>query len=207
MTEQLIPRQYGLPLMTGMRFPEGDPDTGLPSSSTDKYDHNYVGRYKQIAAELGTKARVCELGVYYGASLNLWKELFPDGMIAGVDGNSGAWWPKDTIKIVARQEEPDLVPMLWKYSDKWDLIVDDCSHFGELTATSLANLWPLVSAGGYYVIEDWVVGFSHWLDYDRSMLTLAENLIGNLDGDTDLESIEYRYGMIIMKKKVPDASD
>ena len=185
--------------MTGSRLSE---DGGLTSDATDKHMHGYVTVYKKIAAELGEKARVCELGVYDGASLNLWKELFPEGTIAGIDGNAGCWWPKGTIKIVARQEQLDLPDILKEHSDKWDLIIDDCSHLGELTAVSLGNLWPLVSAGGYYVIEDWVVGFSHWLDFDRSMLTLAENLISYLDGDTDIESIEYRYGMIIMKKKV-----
>lgn len=198
-----IPRNIGYPLMMGTDICH----EALPSSRTDKHDHGYVETYKKLAAELGEKARVCELGVFYGASLNLWKELFPKGTIAGVDSYVGSWWPEGTIKIVARQEDLDLVSMLWEHSDKWDLIVDDCSHMGEFTAASLGNLWSLVSAGGYYVIEDWAVGFSNCLAFDRSMLTLAENLISYLDGDTDIESIEYRYNMIIMKKKVLGASD
>ena len=193
-----------LPFMLGTVICD---DGGFHQTTTDKHNHGYVDEYRKIAAELGEKARVCELGVYYGASLNLWKELFPQGLIAGVDMREESWWPNGTIKIVAEQQDPDLVPLLWGHSDSWDLIVDDCSHLGELTAISLGHLWALVSPGGYYVIEDWQVGFSHWLDFDRSMLTLAENLISYLTEDSDVESIKYRYGMVIMKKKVPDATD
>lgn len=36
-----------------------------------------------------------------------------------------------------------------------DVVVDDCSHDLGLTRTSFDALFPLVRAGGWYVIEDW----------------------------------------------------
>lgn len=42
-----------------------------------------------------------------------------------------------------------------------DMIVDDASHLLHETRASFNTLFPYLSAGGYYIIEDW--GWAHWL--------------------------------------------
>ena len=44
-----------------------------------------------------------------------------------------------------------------------DLVVDDASHFLEPTRASFNALFPRLSEGGIYVIEDWAWG--HWREF------------------------------------------
>jgi hypothetical protein len=180
----------------------------MPSAgfATDKISHGYLPTYTHIARTLGPAARICELGVWNGGSLDMWRSLFPEATIAGVDNDPEAYWPDDAIKIAMNQDDPGLARVLDSHEGGWDLIVDDASHDGKLTRAALDNLWPLVSPGGFYVIEDWFTGFDCFPDYDEGMLELARSLVDRLDphypGGRDLESIEYRHGMAIMRKKV-----
>ena len=68
---------------------------------TDKVAQGYLDAYRSIAAELGPDARVCEVGVYACGSLATWQDLFPGGLVAGVDIDPGACWPDGTIRVVA----------------------------------------------------------------------------------------------------------
>eukprot|EP01036_Dinobryon_divergens_P022503 gene22502-30764_t len=36
----------------------------------------------------------------------------------------------------------------------WDIIIDDGGHYLDLIEKSFATLWPFVSPGGYYIVED-----------------------------------------------------
>lgn len=182
------------------------PEAGF---ATDKVAHGYLAVYSQIAKHLGPTARVCEIGVAAGGSLDMWRVLFPQATIAGVDINQGAFWPEGTIRIVAAQDDPRLPRELDAHEEAWDLIVDDASHDGALTVKTLDLLWPLVSPGGFYVIEDWFTGWPAYTEYDDSMLTMARGLLDRLDPHyggggfyTDVESIEYRHGMAILRKAV-----
>ena len=103
-------------------------------------------------------------------------------------------WPDGTIRIVAAQDDPALPGLLKQHSEQWDLIVDDASHDGIKTERTLELLWPLVSAGGFYVIEDWFTGYP---EYDGpcnspDMLGLAESLLGWLRAGSDTESVRRR---------------
>jgi len=44
-----------------------------------------------------------------------------------------------------------------------DLIIDDASHLYEFTKASFEILFPYLTKGGIYIIEDWAWG--HWQDY------------------------------------------
>jgi hypothetical protein len=126
--------------------------------TTDKVTpHGYLPDYLRLAASLGPAAVVCEVGVQDGDSLVMWQHLFPHSpAIIGVDNNPDATWPEDTARIVAEQDDPGLGNLVRRATrGGCDLIVDDASHLGPLTAATYASLWPLVRPGGYYVIEDW----------------------------------------------------
>jgi hypothetical protein len=171
--------------------------------ATDKVAQGYLPAYNAIADQLSSTARVCEIGVLGGGSLATWQDIFQHGTIAGVDQNPNAFWPGGTIKIVAGQDDPGLPAMLTQHAGAWDLIVDDASHDGDLTAATFALLWPLVSPGGFYVIEDWFVGYPEYDGPCKSpaMLALARSLLDRLRKGSDTESVAYRYGMAIIRKK------
>lgn len=177
-----------------------------PFFHTDKIEpHGYFQTYVQLAGELGPAASVCELGVANGESLRMWQSFFPLGMIVGVDMDPEAVWPEGTFKVLAQQDDPALPEKL--AHNKFDLIVDDCSHNGILTRKSFGLLWNCLNPGGYYVVEDWMVALrdgetwgpqSNWGD---SMLRAAESflpMLSHRDGECDF--ILYRYGMIIIHR-------
>jgi hypothetical protein len=168
--------------------------------ATDKIEHGYLPVYLRIAAELGPHARVCEVGVQHGHGLDLFQALFPASLICGVDANEGCRWPAGTRRIVAGQDDPALPALLAGWSPGWDLIVDDASHDGKLTAATFGLLWPLVAPGGFYVVEDWMVALG-WDGWDSSMLGAVAGLLPLLTRDGDAESIEYRYGLAVLRKK------
>ena len=168
--------------------------------ATDKIGHGYLPTYLRIAAELGGGARVCEVGVYAGNGLHLFQALFPAGLIAGVDRDADSHWPPGTVPVISAQDNPGLPGLLRQHSAAWDLIVDDASHDGKLTAETFRLLWPLVAPGGFYVIEDWAVGLG-WEGFDDSMLVTAQGLLPLLTKDSDTEDITYRYGLAVVRKK------
>ena len=184
-------------------YPVGKALPAGKAYDTDKVQQGYMPSYNYIADLLGGAARVCEIGVWQGGSLSTWKDLFPSGVIAGIDTNPSSSWPEGAIKIIASQDDPKLPEILAGYSPEWDLIVDDASHDGRLSARTLDLLWGMVSPGGFYVIEDWFVGFSHYNGPCKSpeMLDLAKSLLERLHHDSDTESVSYRYGMAIIRKK------
>lgn len=173
-------------------------------ATTDKFESGYVETYQALARTLSDDANVCEIGVLDGGSLELWRELFPASkVIVGVDNNPHAVWPDGTIKILSDQQAPTLPQQLLIYApDRYHLIVDDASHLGQATWKTFGNLWPLVRPGGYYVIEDWCVGFDTYPQYDQSMLSLAMMLLRLFADPADHPHfITYQYGMIILRKK------
>ena len=194
--------------------PDGSPrdlpaqiDAGRPAAlrfATDKVAQGYLPAYLGIAAAVGTSGRVCEAGVWTGESLRMWQALFPGGIVAVVDIDGTALWPHETVKIVAAQDDPGLPAALAGVSPGgWDIIVDDASHRGDLTRRTWELLWPLVVPGGWYVVEDWFVGFGNHPLFpgDHSMLRTAESFLQLLAAPGgEVESVTYRYGMIILRK-------
>ncbi len=177
-----------------------NPDLPPPPCNTDKAQHGYLPTYLRIASELGVSANVCELGVWGGGSLILWQTLFPGGIIVGVDRDRYSYWPRNTVKIVSQQDDPALPERLRGVVDGFDLIIDDASHDGALTRKSWELLWPMVKPGGYYVVEDWMIhlqyhGPASMLDAVTSFLPLLSSL------EAEVSSVEYRYGMAIVRKR------
>ena len=168
--------------------------------STDKVGHGYIPAYARVAGELGRSANVCELGVYGGGSLDVWRnKFFPNGIVAGVDITDLAFWPEGTVKIVCDQTDGKLPAVLRAISQTWDLIVDDASHNDALTRRSWELLWPLVRSGGYYIIEDWI---------NTRMQPTAHSFIDEISAtETSIASMEYwrgrdrADGLIILRKR------
>lgn len=167
--------------------------------NTDKiWLHGYFPEYVKIAAELGPSAKVCEIGVLDGESLRMWQSLFPLGDITGADINPAATFPKGVRKVLASQDDPRLGEL-----GPFDLIVDDASHDGALTAKTFAIMWPGVKPGGFYVVEDWFIGIEKYTDgnYDPVMLDTVSSFLRLLTKNSECESVLYKYGLAILKKR------
>lgn len=173
-------------------------------AETDKGRWGYLPTYDTIAEQIGPAGRVCEVGVAAGGSLELWQKYFPEGYIVGVDSDRMARWPEGTTRIVCDQTSPDLPGLLQAASAGfYDLVVDDASHDGTASWRTWELLWPLVRAGGWYVVEDWMIGFASWRgpgEHQPSMMALARLFLGCLERPGEVESVTYRYGQIIIRK-------
>lgn len=186
---------------------------------TDKVEpHGYFSSYLKLAAELGPYARVCEIGVAGGGSLEMFQQLFPLGTVCGVDvtaegtlidqeHGTRTHWPEGTIPVISEQTAADLPTRLWAIHGQWDLIVDDASHEGPATTRTFELLWPLVRPGGYYVIEDWNGAFQNDRQpgspyvWGPGILAAVQELLRLLsDRDAECDEIVYRYGLAIVHK-------
>ena len=139
---------------------------------TDKAAHpHYLRSYEQYFGPLlGKEIRLLELGVYKGGSLLLWRDYFERGLIVGLDlqpvtldDSSGRIFvyqgmQQDTALLdrIASENAPE----------GFDVIIDDCSHIGELTRISFWHLFDNhLKPGGLYVIEDWSASYwDSWFD-------------------------------------------
>jgi SAM-dependent methyltransferase len=140
--------------------------TGASGYQTDKLAHpHYLQSYEQFFQPLRDQPiKLLELGIYHGGSLLLWRDYFADGVIAGLDLNQVAI--DDTSGRVhvyqGEQQDTDLLDRIARNiaPDGFDIIIDDCSHVGELTRISFWHLFDNhLKPGGIYVIEDWSTGY------------------------------------------------
>ena len=132
---------------------------------------DYVANYERIFEGLAAKeVRLFELGVAAGGSLLMWEDYFPRGVIVGLDFRQSVlkFGTERTKVYCGSQEDTDLLTRIRNETapDGFDIVIDDCSHVGELSRVSFWHLFENhLKPGGIYVIEDWYTGFMpEWLD-------------------------------------------
>ncbi len=134
---------------------------------TDKCDHpHYLRSYEAYLQPLRDQdVKLLELGIFKGGSLQLWRDYFPKGTIVGLDLNPVSIDdPSGRIRIYqGEQQDTGLLDRIARENapEGFDVIIDDCSHIGELTRISFWHLFDNhLKPGGLYVIEDWSA--SYW---------------------------------------------
>lgn len=123
---------------------------------TDKAEHGYCDLYdKKLGHMRDQPIKLLELGVFYGASLCMWRDYFHNGEIHGVDldcerceGVSGVTLHK--LDIGDRR----LLEELTAKHGPWDVIIDDASHTMKHQQRTFDILWPSLKPDGCYIIED-----------------------------------------------------
>ena len=142
------------------------------SYDTDKGLHtHYLRKYEEHFKDLlDREIRLLELGVYKGGSMLLWKDYFEKGLIVGLDLNPIQLDdPSGRIRLYCgQQQDTKLLDKIGRETAPhgFDVIIDDCSHIGELTRISFWHLFNNhLKPGGLYVIEDWSTGYwDRWFD-------------------------------------------
>jgi hypothetical protein len=131
------------------------------------YLNHYARHFKYVSQR---DIKLLELGIYKGGSLLLWRDFFPNGKIVGLDLDQvDIEDPTRRINVYqGDQRDLNLLDRIAAEcaSDGFDIIIDDASHIAEFTKISFWHLFDKhLKAGGYYVIEDWRVGyFERWPD-------------------------------------------
>jgi hypothetical protein len=133
---------------------------------TDKAAHaHYLRRYEDYFRPLlDQEIKLLELGIYKGGSLLLWRDYFEKGIIVGLDLNPITLDDSSgRIRVYqGMQQDTALLDQMARDNapDGFDVIIDDCSHIGELTRISFWHLFDNhLRTGGLYVIEDWSTGY------------------------------------------------
>ncbi len=138
-------------------------------------------------------SNILEIGIAQGGSLIYFDKLFAPKSLVGIDVSRTRVPALDKyiegrsyIKVFygCSQDRPQCRNIAQaSFPEGIDLVVDDASHAYERTKTTFENIFPLVKAGGMYVIEDW--GWSHKPNHQGAGATWSEqpaltNLILNL---------------------------
>ena len=130
---------------------------------TDKFQHGYTPIYAEHFEKYRTQEiNFLEIGVYYGSSIFSWLEYFPKAQIFALDIYDKShllnhprvhFFQMDASDTNSINELMGEVERKTK-KRKIDLLVDDGSHFQYDQMTSLGKIFPHISNGGIYVIED-----------------------------------------------------
>jgi cephalosporin hydroxylase len=135
---------------------------------TDKASsyHNYLIHYEEIFTPMRLQDfDMLEIGVYYGASIRMWHEYFPEARIVGVDVNpldfDTSRLPRFTF-IQGNQAEPLFLHQLAQQFN-FRLVVDDGGHFWAHQIFTFQTLFPLLAPGSVYVCEDIQTSFGQYV--------------------------------------------
>jgi hypothetical protein len=124
-----------------------DTDKSTFHNFTDFYDlhlHKFKNEFKNIL----------EIGVFYGASLKMWKDYFPDCNIFGIDTEDKREY-NDERTIINICEQTDFNKINELFEDEFfDLIIDDGCHLMREQQLAFLYFSKKVKKGGIYIIED-----------------------------------------------------
>jgi hypothetical protein len=132
-----------------------------------KWAH-YLPIYERyFAAYRGAAVKMLEIGVSGGGSLDLWRRYFgPDAVIFGIDIDPAC---AEVVSApnqvrIGSQIDPQFLLGVAAEMGSLDIVLDDGSHVASHQRISFETLFPRLSEGGLYIIED--LQTAYWADYD-----------------------------------------
>lgn len=142
----------------------------LVYASDKRTGHRYLPHYKRhLGPRRFAVRRVLEIGVggyddpYAGLnSLRMWRTFFPRAHVFGLDISDKAVGNEPRVTFVrGSQAETGVLDRVVELAGgSFDLVIDDGSHVNEHVRMSFEHLFPYVSDGGIYVIEDLETAYS-----------------------------------------------
>jgi hypothetical protein len=192
-------------------------------TNTDKSSralHDYLRTYDELLSPIRHEpVKLLEMGVLGGDSLLMWSRYFthPETRIIGIDIETHRCQKIDDPRVgVCQDSQAD--PGFWNRCDdrRFDLIVDDGSHFLSHQKEAFRLGWCKVKPGGLWVVEDLHVYASpqhcdiegenvmQWLtDIATQMQGKGADAAGRVEA-TDrwcsISQITFRKGMAILRK-------
>jgi hypothetical protein len=119
---------------------------------------HYLPVYQtQFAQFRNRPLRFLEIGVSQGGSLQMWRKYFgPDAVIYGVDVDPRCATVGDSdVQVrIGSQADPDFLRAVVEEMGGIDVVLDDGSHDARHQVVSFETLFPLLSDGGLYAVED-----------------------------------------------------
>src|SRR5882724_2974919 len=136
----------------------------------------YLRVYEDLASGFSPRS-ILELGIFQGGSYVFLDKLFKPRRMSAIEISPKPLAPlldylsrtvDRFVHFATSQCDGDKLRqiVLGELADELDLVVDDASHAYEETRASFEFLFPLLSPGGIYLIEDW--SWAHHPDYQSS---------------------------------------
>ena len=135
------------------------------TAEPEKKPSHYFVEYDRLFSPIRyDPIRLLELGVRSGASMLVWRDYFPTATIVGLDiDECPPIFPNEERFHFVRGRQDDhytLDEAVRIAGGPFDIIIDDASHIGSITARSFAYLFPAgLKDGGIYAIEDICTAF------------------------------------------------
>jgi hypothetical protein len=130
--------------------------------------HSYVELYDDILKDKKhTATDVCEIGVYHGGSIKLWKDYFPRANVYALDIKDrtdnwdGVKDPRIKLFLDNDAYDPDFVERVLG-NKRFDMILDDGPHTLPSMKLAIKHYLPLLKKDGIFMIED--VQDIKWID-------------------------------------------
>jgi len=135
--------------------------------------HHYFDIYDRHFSKFkGKNPVILEIGIYKGGSLEMWNHYF-DGncSIIGIDINPECkeiekMFPNVKI-FIGNQADDAFLAYVKSNISKIDIIIDDGSHISSDVIKTFELLYPIVSVGGVYLVED--LHTSYWEEFDGGL--------------------------------------
>lgn len=132
--------------------------------------------------------RMLEIGVSFGGSLEIWRDYFGrEAVLFGVDVNPACaafdGEGGNAIRI-GSQDDPAFLRRVVDEMGGVDIVLDDGSHMAAHQRASFETLFPTLSEGGLYVVED--LHTAYWRDFgggyrsDQSFVAKLKQMIDDM---------------------------
>lgn len=131
-----------------------------------KWLHYFPIYERYLKPYRGRPVTMLEIGVSHGGSLQMWRHhLGRRATIVGIDIEPRvAQLAEPGIDVlVGDQSDPEFLASLVERYGQFDIVLDDGGHFPEHQIASVTHLWPHLSEGGLYIVED--LHTSYWPGY------------------------------------------
>ena len=185
----------------------------------DKWVH-YLEVYERFLDRYrDTDFKMLEIGVFMGGSLEMWRRYFgPGATLFGVDIDPACAERVDAPNQVriGSQDDAGFLHKVVKEMGGVDVVLDDGSHLGDHQRASFDILFPLLSDGGLYIIED--THTSYWYEWSGgyrrpgSAVEFAKGLVDDMHhfyhgkqpaaGRKAIAGLHFFDSMIVIEKKV-----
>ncbi|MEZ5346340.1 MAG: glycosyltransferase [Pyrinomonadaceae bacterium] len=190
----------------------------------EKWDH-YLEIYDRHFSRFRNKEiNVLEIGVYYGGSLQMWKEYFgPKANIYGIDINPECKnYEEENVRVmIGSQADPEFLLKITETIPKVDILIDDGGHLMNEQIITFEELFDHIQPDGVYLCED--LHTSYWSEFGgghknpETFIEYSKDLIDQLnafhsvektlkknDFTSSVNSIHYYDSVLVIEKNKRD---
>jgi hypothetical protein len=153
----------------------------------DKWIHYFPIYERHLGPYRNRDARLLEIGISSGGSLELWERYFgPSMTLVGIDIDEAVLVDNDPGRtiVIGDQADPEFLRAVVDQYGPFDVILDDGGHTMDQQITSVETLFPELNNDGVYIVED--CHTSYWEEYggglgrDRTFIEWIKSRVDDL---------------------------